>query len=58
MNYVEDPRASKGEAAYSRAEALQHFRDAERMTDKPFIYLSAGVSNSVFIESLQLAAES
>jgi len=37
---------------------LQHFRDAEQMTHKPFIYLSAGVSNPVFIETLALAAES
>jgi tagatose 1,6-diphosphate aldolase len=28
------------------------------MTHKPFIYLSAGVSNPVFIETLELAAES
>jgi len=48
----------KGEAAYTRAEALQHFRDAESMTHKPFIYLSAGVSNPVFIETLELAGES
>jgi len=28
------------------------------MTHKPFIYLSAGVSNPVFIETLELAGES
>jgi len=39
-------------------EALQHFRDAESMTHKPFIYLPAGVSNPVFIETLELAGES
>ena len=58
MNFVEGTRAYKGEKAYTRAEALQHFRDAESMTHKPFIYLSAGVSNPVFIETLELAAES
>ncbi len=58
MSYVAGTRAFKGEAAYTRAEALQHFRDAETMTHKPFIYLSAGVSNPVFIETLELAAES
>src|ERR1700712_5180433 len=58
MAYVEGTRAFKGEKAYTRAEALQHFRDAETMTHKPFIYLSAGVSNPVFIETLALAAES
>ena len=58
MTYVAGTRAFKGEAAYTRAEALQHFRDAETMTHKPFIYLSAGVSNPVFIETLELAGES
>ena len=58
MEFVEGTRAYKGEKAYTRAEALQHFRDAEQMTHKPFIYLSAGVTNSVFIETLALAAES
>jgi tagatose 1,6-diphosphate aldolase len=58
MTFVEGTKAFKGEKAYTRAEALQHFRDAEGMTHKPFIYLSAGVSNPVFIETLELAAES
>jgi tagatose 1,6-diphosphate aldolase len=58
MAFVAGTRAFKGEQAYTRAEALQHFRDAETMTHKPFIYLSAGVSNPVFIETLELAAES
>lgn len=58
MSFVEGTRAFKGERAYTRAEALQHFRDAETMTHKPFIYLSAGVSNPVFIETLELAGES
>jgi tagatose 1,6-diphosphate aldolase len=58
MSFVAGTRSFKGEQAYTRAEALQHFRDAESMTSKPFIYLSAGVSNPVFIETLELAAES
>jgi len=58
MSFVEGTKAFKGERAYTRAEALQHFRDAEAMTHKPFIYLSAGVSNPVFIETLELAGES
>ena len=57
-SYVEGPRSFKGQKAYTRPEALQHFRDAETMTHKPFIYLSAGVTNPVFIETLALAAES
>ena len=58
MSYVEGTKSFGGDKAYTRAEALQHFRDAEQMTDKPFIYLSAGVSNPVFIETLGLAEES
>jgi tagatose 1,6-diphosphate aldolase len=58
MEFVAGTRAFKGEAAYTRAEALEHFRTAASSTHKPFIYLSAGVSNPVFIETLELAAES
>jgi tagatose 1,6-diphosphate aldolase len=58
MSFVEGTQAFKGEKAYTRAEALRHFRDASTMTHKPFIYLSAGVSNPVFIETLELAVES
>src|SRR5580693_3985631 len=57
-NYVEGSRAFKGQAAYSRAEALDHFRSAASVAKKPFIYLSAGVSNPEFIESLGMASES
>ncbi len=57
ISYMTGSRTYKGVAAYSREEALQHFRDAESMTHKPFIYLSAGVTNAVFIETLELAAE-
>ncbi len=58
MEYVQGTRAYKGEAAYTRDEALAHFRTAAATTTLPFIYLSAGVSNPVFIETLELAAES
>jgi tagatose 1,6-diphosphate aldolase len=57
-NFVEGGIAFKGQAAYSRAEALDHFRHAASVAKKPFIYLSAGVSNPQFIESLAMAAES
>src|SRR5262249_59850939 len=43
---------------YSRAEALTHFREAAAIATKPFIYLSAGVSNAQFTESLRMASES
>jgi tagatose 1,6-diphosphate aldolase len=58
MEFVEGTKAYKGESAYTRAEALDHFRSAASATEHPFIYLSAGVSNPVFIETLELAAES
>ncbi|MBW4027935.1 tagatose 1,6-diphosphate aldolase [Acidipila rosea] len=58
MEYVSGTRAFKGVQAYTRAEALEHFRTSASSTHKPFIYLSAGVSNPVFIETLELAIES
>jgi tagatose 1,6-diphosphate aldolase len=58
MEFVSGTRAFKGQEAYSRKQALEHFRLAASSTHKPFIYLSAGVSNPVFIETLELAAES
>ena len=36
---------------------MDHFRKAAAVATKPFIYLSAGVSNAEFTESLELAAE-
>ena len=58
MKFVEGARAFSGQKAYSRQEALDHFRRAADVATKPFIYLSAGVSNAEFTESLELAAES
>ncbi len=58
MKFVEGTKAFAGEKAYTRAEALEHFRKAAAVTSKPFIYLSAGVTNAIFIETLELAAES
>jgi len=55
--YVEGSSVYKGQKAYTRSEALTHFRDAAAIAAKPFIYLSAGVSNAVFTESLGMAAE-
>ena len=55
--YVEGSSVYKGQKAYTREEALRHFRDAASVATKPFIYLSAGVSNAQFVESLNMAAE-
>ena len=45
-------------AAYSRQEALNFFKEASAAASKPFIYLSAGVNNDVFLDQLSMAAES
>jgi tagatose 1,6-diphosphate aldolase len=56
-DYVEGSGVYKGQKAYTREEALKHFRDAAAVAAKPFIYLSAGVSNAQFTESLKMASE-
>ncbi|MCC6391081.1 MAG: tagatose 1,6-diphosphate aldolase [Bryobacterales bacterium] len=56
-NYVEGSAVYKGQKAYSMAEALDHFRRCADVATKPFIYLSAGVSNDQFTESLRMAAD-
>ncbi|HYZ86991.1 MAG TPA: tagatose 1,6-diphosphate aldolase [Bryobacteraceae bacterium] len=55
--YVEGSSVYKGQKAYSLEEAKKHFRRASDVAKKPFIYLSAGVSNTQFVESLRLASE-
>jgi len=56
--FVEGSAVYKGQKAYTRAEALAYYRQAAEVATKPFIYLSAGVSNDQFVESLHMAAES
>jgi tagatose 1,6-diphosphate aldolase len=57
MKSVEGARAFGGAKAYTKQEAMDHFRRAADVATRPFIYLSAGVSNAEFTESLELAAE-
>lgn len=57
MTYVEGTSTFKGQKAYSRKEAADLFRQAADIAKKPFIYLSAGVTDDVFRETLELAAE-
>lgn len=57
MAYVEGTRAFKGQKLHTRAEAMEITRAAAALTDKPIVYLSAGVSSEVFVETLELAAE-
>lgn len=56
-HYVEGSAVYKGEKAYTKAEALAHFRRGAEVATKPFIYLSAGVGNAQFVESLHMAKE-
>jgi tagatose 1,6-diphosphate aldolase len=55
--FVEGSSVYKGQKAYTRAEALGHYRRAAEVATKPFIYLSAGVGNAQFVESLNMATE-
>jgi len=59
MKFVEGVRSNAGKgAAYTRKEAIDLFRKSAAVSKKPFIYLSAGVSNEECSETLELAAES
>lgn len=59
MRFVEGVKSNAGKgSAYTRKEALELFRRSAAVSKKPFIYLSAGVSNEEFSETLELAAES
>ncbi len=55
--FAEGSSVYKGQKAYSYQEALGHFKRASDLATKPFIYLSAGVGNAQFTESLKMAGE-
>ena len=57
MVYVEGTSTFGGQKAYGKQEAMDLFNDAASAASKPFIYLSAGVTDEVFRETLELAAE-
>jgi tagatose 1,6-diphosphate aldolase len=58
MKFVQGTRAfAGGEAAYTRQQAMGLFQEAASAASVPFIYLSAGVTDEVFRETLELAAE-
>ena len=58
MKFVEGTKSFKGQKAYTKKEAMDYFKKTAQVTKKPFIYLSAGVSDEEFRESLELAHES
>ena len=58
MAFVGGSRANvTGQIAYDRKTALKHFKEASDAAKLPFIYLSAGVTNEVFNESIEWAGE-
>jgi tagatose 1,6-diphosphate aldolase len=57
MSYVEGTATYGGRKAYSRKDAMKLFQEAAAASRLPFIYLSAGVSDDVFRDTLELAAE-
>ena len=58
MTYVKGSRANRdGEWAYDRSEAIRAVIRAAEASPLPFIYLSAGVDDDVFRESIEIAGE-
>ena len=55
--FVEGSSVYKGEKAYTQPRRWNYFREAAAVAAKPFIYLSAGVGNAEFVESLNMATE-
>ena len=57
MKFVEGTKSFAGTSAYNRQQAMDWFRKTAEVSQRPFIYLSAGVSNAEFTETLELAGE-
>lgn len=57
MAYVQGSSAFGGTFVHNRTQALDLFRRVAEATTKPFLFLSAGVSNRAFNEALELASE-
>ncbi|HSE95911.1 MAG TPA: tagatose 1,6-diphosphate aldolase [Methylomirabilota bacterium] len=57
VKYVEGSPAYAGTRAYTEGEAKTLFKKAAAVARKPFIYLSAGVTDEVFRATLELAAD-
>jgi tagatose 1,6-diphosphate aldolase len=58
VTYLQGSRAYKGgDAAYDQQAAKDHFQAAAQASTLPFIYLSGGVDDVVFRETLELAAD-
>jgi len=57
MKFVEGTKSFAGTGAYTKQQAMDWFRKTADVSKRPFIYLSAGVSNAEFTETLELAGE-
>lgn len=57
MIYVEGAEENTECVVYSKEEAKKYFKEQSESTDLPFIFLSAGVSASLFQETLLFAKE-
>jgi len=57
VKFVEGMKVYSGERAQTREEAKELFRQAASVAKKPFIYLSAGVTDDVFRDTIELAVE-
>ena len=56
MKYVEG--FAEGEVVYTKEEAAKYFKEQSEATNLPFIFLSAGVSASLFQDTLRFAHDS
>jgi len=57
MTFVGEVAGPQADAVYTREQSKELFRRADAAASKPFIYLSEGVSNEMFSETLELATE-
>lgn len=55
--FVAGMRAAGEQTLFTRQEAIGHLQATAEAAKKPFIYLSAGVTDAAFCEMLELAAE-
>jgi tagatose 1,6-diphosphate aldolase len=57
LRYADGSGVFAGSPAYSKQRALDHYRASAAAAERPFVYLSAGVSSAQLTESLHWAAE-
>lgn len=58
QKFVAGSKAFGGTAVYDKKQAIDFFKRCDEAAKRPYIFLSAGVSDDVFRESLELAIES